>query len=247
MPDPALVVSPLTPEEAPVFMRIRHIAFRDDVNKVLYFHGEPSQKTLDRVVDSIREGMQNGAIFLKCVDTTTNEIIAVAKWRYIRPANPAAKERTWEEVEQGLTIPEPYDESHPEVWNVLFELFNSKKREHMGTRPYYILDTLVTLSEHHRRGAGSLLLNWGRERADEAGVEMYLEASPMGQPLYARYGFEPLGPLVVDLRRWGGDIELRCMVSWIDGMKYDILTRGRLCEGRRRVAVEFDVVRRCQG
>lgn len=42
---------------------------------------------------------------------------------------------------------------------------------------------------HHRRGAGSLLLKWGCQLADEQGVECYLEASKLGYPLYLREGF----------------------------------------------------------
>ncbi|KAJ4303820.1 hypothetical protein N0V90_002721 [Kalmusia sp. IMI 367209] len=207
MPDPNLAVSLLTAEEAELYMRIRHTAFAHDVNKIFYFNQhEPSQATLDSVTAGIADGVtKNSALYLKCVDTLTGTIIAGARWRHMRPADPNATHRTWDEVEADLTVPEPYAESHPEASRVFFEQFNEKKRKHMGTRPYWVLDTLVTHPEHHRRGAGRLLLQWGCERADEAGLEVYLEASEMGEPLYKRFGFEPVERIELDLRRWGGD------------------------------------------
>lgn len=215
MPDPNLQVSPLQPEEAAQYMRIRHEVFRPTINKILYSRGEASQKTLDRVTEETRDGLVNkGYLFLKCVDTSTGEIIAGARWRYVKPKTPGATERTWEEVEAAFKDRlEPYDETEPEVFDALFTLFNDRKREYLGTRPYYVLDTLVTLPQHERRGAGSLLVRWGCEKADEVNAQAYLDASPIGAPLYARHGFVALPEVALDLRRWGGDEVMRFIVS----------------------------------
>lgn len=212
MANPSLVVSPLEPDEAPQYMRIRHESFRHDINKILYFNGEPSQKTLDRVTQDVRNGISKGILYLKCVDTSTGEMIAGARWEYIRPKDPDAKERTREEIEQDLGLGSMYEESHPEVWNTFFSMLNAAKREHRGTRPHYVLQTLATLPKHHRRGAGRLLTQWGCERADEAGVEAFLEASKMGQSLYERFGFVPIREIAIDLKKWGGQEEIKLMV-----------------------------------
>ncbi|KAI1572927.1 Acetyltransf-7 multi-domain protein, partial [Pyrenophora tritici-repentis] len=205
MPDPNLQISLLKPEEAEQYMCLRHEVFRPTVNKILYARGEPSQKTLDAVTEDIREGIVNrGILYLKCIDTSTGEMIAGARWRYVKPTEEGAKERTWEEVDAGLTVPEPYAESDPEMFKALFALFNANKREILGRQPYYVLDTLVTLERHMRRGAGSMLVRWGCEKADEAHVKSFLEASPMGAPMYARHGFEPVKKVDLDLTKWGG-------------------------------------------
>lgn len=60
-----------------------------------------------------------------------------------------------------------------------------------------------------------MLVRWGTERADEAGFEAYLEASPMGAPMYARHGFEPQKKVELDLRKYGGDEVLEFIVSGI--------------------------------
>ena len=212
--NPALHVSLLKAEEAEQYMRVRHEVFRSTVNKILYSRGEPSQKTLDRVTEEIRDGVANkGILYLKCVDIATGEIVAGARWRHVKPADPNATERTWEEVEEGFKRTEPYDESDPALFHALHDLFSENKREILGARSHYVLDTLVTLPQHERKGAGSMLVRWGTQRADEAGLEAYLEASPMGAPMYARHGFEPMKKVALDLTKYGGEEVLEFIVS----------------------------------
>lgn len=214
MPNPDLQVSLLKPEEAEQYMRVRHEVFRPTVNKVLYSRGEPSTATLARVTEEIRDGVVNkGILYLKCVDKKTGEIVAGARWRNVKPKDERMSERTWEEVDEGFKRAEPYEESDPKLFHALHDLFSENKRRILERRPHYVLDTLVTLPNHERRGAGSMLVSWGTQRADEAGVEAYLEASPMGAPMYARHGFEPVKRVGLDLRKYGGKEVLEFIVS----------------------------------
>lgn len=52
------------------------------------------------------------------------------------------------------------------------------------------LDMLGTRPDYHGRGLGSMLLQWGLDRADRDGLEVYLSASPAGRPLYEKRGFQ---------------------------------------------------------
>jgi GNAT superfamily N-acetyltransferase len=215
MPDANLAISPFPPDEAAIFQAIRHETFSPTINKILYTR-EPSQKTLDSITQKYRDDIINKNGFLmKCVDKTTGITIAGAKWRYLGLLNPdgSPAPRPLEEVKKNLEAPEPYEESDPVLFKAIFTLFGANKLEIMGTRPYYVLDTLVTHPDHHRRGAGAMLVQWGCEKADELGVEAFLEASPMGQPLYARYGFETVKEVGIDLRQYGGDEEMKFIVS----------------------------------
>lgn len=49
---------------------------------------------------------------------------------------------------------------------------------------------LATRPEHKRRGAGSMLVQWGCDIADKDGVPAYIDASKAGAPLYKKFGFE---------------------------------------------------------
>ena len=165
----------------------------------------------------------------------TGEIIAGARWRNVEPEDKSMSDKTVEEVDEGLKRTEPYDESDPELFYALHDLFSENKRRILERRPHYVLDTLVTLPNHERRGAGSMLVNWGTERADEAGIEAYLEASPMGAPMYARHGFEPIKRVGLDLRKYGGEEILEFIVCLLVILERIELTALQLMKRPARV------------
>lgn len=66
-----------------------------------------------------------------------------------------------------------------------------------------VLALLVTASEHRRKGAGSLLLRWGIERAEEMGLPCYLQASEEGKRLYEKHDFQVTDVREFDLSEYG--------------------------------------------
>ncbi|CAD0107166.1 unnamed protein product [Aureobasidium uvarum] len=50
-----------------------------------------------------------------------------------------------------------------------------------------------------------MLLEKGTKKADEAGLDMYLQASLMGAELYKKFGFEVVSVEEIDLSQWGVD------------------------------------------
>ena len=75
---------------------------------------------------------------------------------------------------------------------------DKKRKEIMKDRPHWYLDMLGVRKEFQGKGAGTTLLRWGLEKADEAGIEAYLAASPAGTPLYKKHGFELLETVLID-------------------------------------------------
>ena len=59
------------------------------------------------------------------------------------------------------------------------------------------LSILVIHPDFPRRGAGTMLVNWGIKAAEEKGWPVTLCASPMGQLLYKRLQFEEIATEVV--------------------------------------------------
>lgn len=57
---------------------------------------------------------------------------------------------------------------------------------------------------HQRRGAGSIMMDWGTKQADARGLTGYVQASPQGRRLYESFGFKEVATHVVDLSKWGG-------------------------------------------
>jgi GNAT superfamily N-acetyltransferase len=68
------------------------------------------------------------------------------------------------------------------------EQFDAPRRR-MGARPQVYLNILYTHPDHRRKGVADLMLAWGVGRADEMGVEMWLDATVYGVPAYKKHGF----------------------------------------------------------
>jgi len=48
-----------------------------------------------------------------------------------------------------------------------------------------------------------MLMRRGLERADEPGLEGYLEATMMGRPLYEKFGFQMVDKVRYDMEKYG--------------------------------------------
>lgn len=69
---------------------------------------------------------------------------------------------------------------------------------------------LMTHPKYQRQGAGSVLVQWGCEKADSLGLLSALTASAAGEKVYTKHGFEIKEATELDLRPYGQDaIELR--------------------------------------
>lgn len=63
-------------------------------------------------------------------------------------------------------------------------------------QPHWYLGEIGVSAAARGRGLGAALLERGLARADDAGLAAYLESStPRNRALYARFGFEELGPV----------------------------------------------------
>lgn len=69
--------------------------------------------------------------------------------------------------------------------------------------PHLLLALLVTADKHRRRGAGSLLVQWGVELSESLGLQCYVQASEQGRRLYQHHGFQDVGSVQLDLSQYG--------------------------------------------
>lgn len=81
-------------------------------------------------------------------------------------------------------------EGNPKLATVFFKKLAEMHEETMADRPHWYLELMVTRGADQGRGAGRSMMAWGVARADEDGVEAYLDATPEGKPLYVKFGFE---------------------------------------------------------
>ncbi|KAH7113910.1 hypothetical protein B0J11DRAFT_143415 [Dendryphion nanum] len=120
--------------------------------------------------------------WLKIVDDGTGKIISASKWE-IHEKNPYT---------EGLPhIAADWLPSGSRLREYAEWLINTR----MGWAvekcqcAHVWLDICVTVPEFRRRGAASLSLQWGVDKADEMNVKAFIEASVDGTQLYERFGF----------------------------------------------------------
>ncbi|KAF2018641.1 hypothetical protein BU24DRAFT_418161 [Aaosphaeria arxii CBS 175.79] len=123
----------------------------------------------------------------------------------INPAETATlpTEAPSKDAEQKLPYLPP--ELRLEVLSALLNPLRDACTEIMGSKPYLMLNSLATHPEHQQRGAGRLLLKWGLDVADRAGLELYLDTSLRGRKLYEKEGFRLVKGVEFDRTPWGGE------------------------------------------
>ena len=85
------------------------------------------------------------------------------------------------------------------------------------------LSSVQTHPSHQGRGAASMLMKWGVERADADGLPCYVNAEEAAYALYRRFGFVDLYEGGIDLGKFGGDGVYRTMgmVRWPKGKRHE--------------------------
>lgn len=172
---------------------------------------EPAPEDHQALPEEIRE--QAAEVDQKMKDTaaTTSQdpsggsegrIVGISLWKF------HTQPRTAQELadEDTASANEPLPPSADQKFmTAFFTALSKSKREQLGGRPHVLLHILATDPAYHRKGVGAKSLAWGAQEADKLGLESYLEASRMGRPLYARWGYKEVGMLDFDARAAGAD------------------------------------------
>jgi GNAT superfamily N-acetyltransferase len=182
-------------------IRMQHAAFRNPEGMDMFLFPKPTQSD-ESVAASVarRRDMifnNKAASSMIVVDSDLKKIVACAIWE-IYP-----EERTQEQVDALAHQPPPAPGSNLEAWEDYFGNLVTQ-RQKLGTRPIAILISIATHPEHQRRGAAAMLMEQFVKAVDHEGLEAYIEASEMGKPLYARFGFVPVFEKVFELEKYGG-------------------------------------------
>ncbi|MCJ1426386.1 hypothetical protein MMC29_004289 [Sticta canariensis] len=120
--------------------------------------------------------------WLLAVDTDTGKAIGGAEWN-VHESDPFAKK-----PEQPFTAYWWEEGEKREFAEQALGQWMGPRMERMR-RPHLLLNMCFVDPDHRRRGVGSLLVEWGTRKADEMGVEAFIEATDIGKPLYDRHGF----------------------------------------------------------
>jgi GNAT superfamily N-acetyltransferase len=199
---------PMTESDVDAHLAIMWASFGPDLMSVFYPRGLSADDTAHMKADTLKAMRKSKPteqiIYIKAIDTDLpldKQIVSTAKWQ-IYPRQRTEEELDRDAAEGGRE--NMFSEgANVDAMKAFFAELVERRRERFGGEPYVLLSVLVVHPEHQRRGLGALQLKWGLEKADEMGVQAYLESSPKGKGLYAKYGFVEEGVMKFDAREWG--------------------------------------------
>ncbi|MCJ1377857.1 hypothetical protein MMC17_000953 [Xylographa soralifera] len=181
-----LVLQPLVEADMERAMEIQDRAFSTELWDQIMFPNGINATVKAIMVGRARKDFHNpNTVFMKVVDTDhDNEMIAFARWYIYRQERP---ESEWNKPRERRDFG---PDANNEALNEFMGILDEKRMKHMAGEPHCLLGLLDTHPDHQRRGAGGMLVQWGTDIADEAGLPCYLEATSAGHHLYDRKGFK---------------------------------------------------------
>ncbi|KAI7204334.1 hypothetical protein KC316_g927 [Hortaea werneckii] len=146
----------------------------------------------NQALEKIRKTTTDQVSLHKVTNTETEQMLSFAKAEI--------KAYTSSELDSASEIGHEDDSQMNKDW---FALNESMRRQYMGLTKHCYIGMLATLPCHQHKGAGTMLLNAICNDADEAGLEVYLEATDTAKPLYLKHGFVEVNEIRFDPARYG--------------------------------------------
>lgn len=208
----------ITPADTLAWTRIRAIAYYGPTHDLLH-SGPISESSIRGVAEDRKRDLEKPNTWhWKIVDTDLDpsdddppdnggRTIAIAVWSIHNVKVEGSIESTAIPAEKanddvpGFLPPE----LRLDAFTSLLNPIRAAQKEIMGAeKQYFMLNAFATHPDHQSRGAGSLLLNWGLQKADREGLVTYLDATETGRPVYEKRGFKLVKATEWDRVPWGG-------------------------------------------
>ncbi|EPE25504.1 Acyl-CoA N-acyltransferases (Nat) [Glarea lozoyensis ATCC 20868] len=193
MANPTLTISPATPPDLPGIIEVWYASF----NLLHIFPDTPIVKSwiAASMLRNIEGEDGGGTSFWVCKDGE-GRVVGFARWFLeegeVRENEEGRKRNgvtTWEErwIGDGGSLCEGV--TREGFGNEFMEPMMRQHEVVMAGRKHYFLEILATHPDFRQMGVGSRLLEWGVKKADEEGLDIYLDGSKMGAALYEKFGW----------------------------------------------------------
>ena len=198
-------IAPVERNDIPRLAHIHVVACLPDNAFKLYF---ASPKEFEKRVTEMLQGQigEPGWHHIKAIDKKTGVLAAWASWNtptdaQIRERDEKAARKESDDTEKREKAKGDFD-FPPGIATYMQE--DSDRWLEKCTRGlrHMTCQAMFTEPSFQQQGMGSAMVQYGNRLADQASLPIFLWGSPYGYPIYAKYGFEVVQYLDLDLRKW---------------------------------------------
>ncbi|KAH7323731.1 acyl-CoA N-acyltransferase [Rhexocercosporidium sp. MPI-PUGE-AT-0058] len=182
-----LMLLPAEVSDLPEILEGQRLAFSDPVEPFFFalFPETEKKENFEQQVKRTETWWVSdpSAKYMKVVDEETGKIVSAAKWCIYE--TPLTEEQMHEEL---VVDWHPDEKSNQWAQHIIHSVHSHRLRRTNGG-VCCVLDMMSTHPDHHRRGAGKMLVQWGCDIADKMGVEAFIEGTSIARRLYESCGF----------------------------------------------------------
>ncbi|KAK1565904.1 uncharacterized protein LY79DRAFT_529822 [Colletotrichum navitas] len=163
------------------------------------------------------------ARFIKVCDSDTGRVFGYARWqvpssfRQVFLSNqldgPAGVEENAETPEE-RTASLATSITSMDLWNHIMGALQEKRVKDVDPEKCLVLGLLDVYPDFQGQGAARRLLEWGLQRADEAGSSAYLETPIVLQLLFEKFGWVTVDEVAIDFEKFD-DVFERGIQKWV--------------------------------
>ncbi|KAI0911321.1 hypothetical protein F4823DRAFT_316450 [Ustulina deusta] len=195
---PYLLQEVTDPKDFGEILFMLHTAFEEPYNP-LHKWFMPVHTTVEAMIEAAKQktvkhwNQLDTLHWFKVTDTETGKIVGAAEWEI--------RERIDNPGEAQKPIEAHWHPEGSEEKVFAGKLVTSLKgfmKERM-TRPHVELEQLAVAQEHRRHGVATILMNWGKQKADELGIESCIESVPFAVHIYEKLGYGNVDSLRPDV------------------------------------------------
>ncbi|KAI1084206.1 hypothetical protein F5B20DRAFT_524032 [Whalleya microplaca] len=176
-------------DEFKLVVDIEHEAYSNPFNGVWEItKGSSTEECCARQFSWHRNDSSSHWIYV--TDEASGDVIGGTQW-HIHETNPYA-------VEQPMRTAYWWPEGPmKQIGDQLIRDLRMHRPGHMS-KPHLLISYCFVGSMHRNRGAASLMLKWGLEKADDLGLDTFVESTEVARRTYEKHGFNVIGDLDMD-------------------------------------------------
>ncbi|OBT63801.1 hypothetical protein VE03_06933 [Pseudogymnoascus sp. 23342-1-I1] len=166
----------------------------DPLQMIMFPNADPKpneeEEEIQWAIEHLQESLENDSCYFRKVIDNSGRYAGFAVWT-LDPNSTKTGHKTKQTQRRESWNPASLD---VRAWiEVSKHLRDERQIVLNGQQNIWRLNTISVAPEYQKQGVGSMLLQWGCDKADSCGWSSFVMASPAGVQLYSKFDFKVVG------------------------------------------------------